>query len=104
MRVKGFKNIFASGDLIDLPDEKTAQNAKKHGNLIAKNILNAISNKKLKEYNPKARIMVISLGDWHGIISSENWAIKGIIPAILKKAIEISVIWRYRKNPFIHQK
>ena len=99
--VNGLKKVFAGGDLIDLPEEKSAQNAGHHGEIIAKNILNSINNKGLITYNPKARAMVISLGDWFGILASNNFVLSGIVPAVLKKAIEVSIVSRYRYLGFL---
>ena len=55
------KNIFVAGDIISVREEKTAQNAKAHAKIIAENILALESKKKLKEYVPKKRIMIINI-------------------------------------------
>ena len=92
LRVKGYDNIFAGGDIADLPEEKCAQNAQIHGRIIAENVINSISKKKLVEYAPKKRIMVVSLGDYYSIMAFPDFVLSGIIPSMIKKMIEIMVV------------
>ncbi len=96
LNLKGSRNIFVGGDVTDLQEEKSAQNAEHHGLIIANNIINSINHKKLQEYTPQKRSMVISLGDYYSIFSSDNLAWGGWIPALMKKLIEKIVVWKYK--------
>ena len=96
LNVIGHRNIFAGGDISDLVEEKSAQTAEYHGRIIAKNILAHIQRRDLISYAPKNRVMVISLGDWYGILTYKNFVIGGIIPALIKKIIELKTVWKFK--------
>lgn len=100
-------NVFVGGDLNNVDEEKTAQNAERHAHCIANNIESLINKKSLTVHKPRSGPLVISLGDWHGILTFKpdeflqenswviknckfltNFTIKGILPGILKHLIE----------------
>jgi len=89
------KNIFAVGDVTSIKEEKTAQNADRHGELIARNIRNLENKKPLEKYDEKPGPLVISLGKYDGLIVKDNLVITGKIPAFLKASIEWKVMRKY---------
>ena len=97
LQVKGFSNVFAAGDITDVNEEKTAQNAEMQAEIAAKNIINTEKGKNLEKYLSKPRIMVISLGKWDGILVYKNFVLTGLIPGILKTLIEWREMIKYRK-------
>ncbi len=100
LQLKGSKNIFVGGDINDIPEEKTAQNAVRHAHLIANNIIALIDKKELKKHKPRSGPLVISLGDWKGIITFKDFSFCGFIPGIMKWIIEwwnLKVDYRIRK-------
>lgn len=88
LQVEGFSNIFAAGDITNINEEKTAQNAEKHADVIAKNIVALEINHGLEEYKSKPRPMVISLGKLDGLFVCKNFILKGLIPAFMKWFVE----------------
>ncbi len=96
LQVKGFSNVFAAGDITDVKEEKTAQNAEKQAEAVVKNIINLEKGKNLEKYLPKPRIMVISLGKWDGILVYKNFVLTGTIPGILKSLIEWREMMKYK--------
>lgn len=96
LQVKGFSNVFAAGDITDVREEKTAQNAEKQAKVAAKNIINIEKGKNLEKYLSKPRIMVISLGKWNGILVYKNFVLTGLIPGILKGLIEWMEMKKYK--------
>jgi NADH dehydrogenase FAD-containing subunit len=88
LQIPGHENIFVAGDITLMKEEKTAQNAKRQANIVVKNIIALENKKNLKNYSSKKTPLVISLGKYDGILSTENFTITGIIPAILKSLIE----------------
>lgn len=96
LQIPGKENIFVAGDVSNIVEEKTAQNAEKHGELVAQNILASINSEKMNKYSTKKRIMVISLGKNSGIIEYKNFVLGGWIPALLKRLIEWKVMNRFR--------
>lgn len=97
MQVKGFSNVFAAGDITSVSEEKTAQNAEKQAEVVVKNIFNIEKGKNLEKYLSKPRIMVISLGKWHGILVYKDFVLTGLIPGILKGLIEWKEMFKYKK-------
>lgn len=88
LQLKGFKNIFVGGDINNVVEEKTAQNAVRHAHLISKNIIALINKTKLKKHKPRSGPLVISLGDWKGILTFKDFSFHGFIPGIMKWFIE----------------
>ena len=97
LQVKGFKNIFAAGDITATKEEKLAQGAEKQAKVVVKNIINLDCGRTLKEYRVKKLPMVISLGKWRGIFIKDNVVVTGIIPGILKTLIEWKTMWKFRR-------
>ncbi|RMD67596.1 hypothetical protein D6817_01145 [Candidatus Pacearchaeota archaeon] len=88
LRVVGTRNVFAAGDVNDCKVEKTAQNAELQAEVVVKNICALEDGHKMKEYVPKQTPLVISVGKWYGIFVKGNFAFGGIVPALMKGAIE----------------
>ena len=88
LQVKNYINIFAAGDISDVKEEKTAQNAIKQGNIVCINIKNSGMKRPLVKYESTKRIMVISLGKYCGILTYKEMALRGLLPAFMKWAIE----------------
>jgi len=95
LQIKGCKNIFAAGDIVDIKEEKTAQNAQKHANIVIKNVRALRDKKDLVRYESMRRPMVISLGKWNGIFQYKDFVLTGFIPAILKWYVERKTMWKY---------
>ena len=93
LQLDGRSNIFVAGDVAGVNEEKTAQNAEKHGEIAAENILALIEEREMNKYNSKKRIMVISLGKHSGVIEYKKFVMGGFIPSILKTLIEKRVMW-----------
>ncbi|MEK6873625.1 MAG: FAD-dependent oxidoreductase [Nanoarchaeota archaeon] len=96
LQVENYKNIFAAGDITAVKEEKLAQNAEKQADIVIKNLINTINDKHLIKYQPKPRIMVISLGRFNGILQYKNFILTGIIPGILKSFVEWKTMTRYK--------
>lgn len=97
LQVQGYSHIFAAGDLTNIAEEKTAQNAEKQAEIVVRNIYHLEKNEPLAEYHSKPRVMVINLGKWDGMLVYKNFVLKGIIPGILKRLIEWKTMRRYRR-------
>jgi apoptosis-inducing factor 2 len=96
LHLRGFKHIFVGGDVTDIKEEKTAQTAEKHANMIVRNIWHTSHNQKLESYVSTKRPMIISLGKRHGILQINDFTITGLIPGILKILPEWKTMMRYR--------
>lgn len=88
LQLEGFSNIFVGGDISNIKEEKTARKAEIHAKIIVKNIKRLFMNRSLVEYRSGHSPMVISLGDWRGIILYK-YVFPGLfIPGILKWLIQ----------------
>lgn len=90
LQLSGIENIFVTGDVSSIREEKLAQNAEKQAEIVVKNIKCLESGEELKEYKGEKKAMVISLGKWDGILefAKGKKVLTGIIPGILKTLIE----------------
>lgn len=88
LQVVGFPNVFAGGDVTNVQEEKTAQNAERHGHVIAGNIIRHAGEKPLARYHGHVGPLVISLGDWYGLFVWKGFVWSGVLPGLLKRAIE----------------
>ena len=96
LQLKGYPRIFVGGDLTDIKEEKTAQNAERHAKHITKNLLHHIKGQSLIPYHSRTGPLVISLGPTHGLVTYKNLAFKGRAPGLLKLYDEFMVLRQYR--------
>ncbi len=96
LQLEGYSNIFVGGDINNVPEEKTAQNAERHAHLVVKNLDRLRNNKPLIAHKPRSAPLVISLGDKYGILTFPKFATTGLFPGILKWLIEWWVLRGYR--------
>lgn len=87
LRLKGYSNIFVGGDITGIDEEKNARNAKRHGEIIAKNLKRSVSNVSLIPYVSEEGPVIISLGDKKGIVVFGDRVFTGYLPGLFKWAI-----------------
>lgn len=95
LQLPDYPHIFAGGDVTDVREEKTAQNAERHARIIAKNILR-LGHKPLVAYRQRPTPLVISLGEGQGIVSWRGMSIDGWLPGALKKLVRWWALHGYR--------
>jgi len=88
LQLQGFPNIFVGGDLTDIQEEKTGRKAELHARVIATNIRRLVTGKPLINYKQGTSPIVISLGDWYGILEYRKTIPSRFSIGLLKKAIE----------------
>jgi NADH dehydrogenase FAD-containing subunit len=96
LQLKGYSNIFVGGDINNILEEKTARNAEQHAHLIVKNLKLLKKNRSLIAYKPRNGPLLISLGDWTGIMTFRRLGITGLFPGILKWFVEWWVLRQYK--------
>ncbi|KAL0299114.1 UNVERIFIED_CONTAM: Ferroptosis suppressor protein 1 [Sesamum radiatum] len=87
LRVKGHSNIFAIGDINDVPELKQGFLAQGHAMLTAKNLKKLIggqSSRKLSTYKPASDVAIVSLGRREGIAQVMCLTFGGRLPGIMK--------------------
>ncbi|KAL3838153.1 hypothetical protein ACJIZ3_022744 [Penstemon smallii] len=88
LRVKGHDNIFAIGDITDIPELKQGYLAQEHALVAAKNLQALIEGKTdccaLSVYKPASPMALVSLGRREGVAQIMCLTIGGRIPGIVK--------------------
>lgn len=100
LQVIGHTNIFAAGDITNIPEEKTAQNAEHQAKVIVENLVHLHSKPNstnlLVKYVSKPRPMIISLGKNDGIFYFGNMVLTGKKTALMKQFVEWKTMAGYK--------
>lgn len=86
--MQGYRNIFAAGDVTDIPCEKLCQTAGAEGCVVIKNLRCVESGKPLHKYVPQTCPMLVSLGRYDGVFIYRGFTMTGFIPAAMKEFVE----------------
>ncbi|KAJ0965619.1 hypothetical protein J5N97_026757 [Dioscorea zingiberensis] len=87
LRVRGHKNIFAIGDITDVPEIKQGYLAQMHASVVAKNLkllIKGAKESKLSKYKPASAIAIVNLGRKEGVAQLPFVTMIGCIPGIMK--------------------
>ncbi|KAK9733154.1 hypothetical protein RND81_04G047400 [Saponaria officinalis] len=87
LRVKGFKNIFAIGDITNISELKQGYLAMRHAELVAKNVrllLKGATENKLAAYKPARPIAFVSLGKKDAVAQLNCFTLSGCLPGLIK--------------------
>jgi len=94
LRVNGYENVYAAGDICELYDENgktappTAQSAEQSGIVAAQNILASIEDRPLQQCKIHMRGMMVALGGKYAAISVWGWIrLSGMIGYWFKSAV-----------------
>lgn len=96
LQMEGFQHIFVGGDVTDIKEEKLAQNAEIHAELIAKNIEATICHQSLTKYVSSIRPLLISVGPNSSIfIYDQKVIMEGYLISIVKSVVEYKIMSQY---------
>lgn len=97
LQVFGQEKVFAAGDVVSIKEEKTAQTAERHAEVVVENIRALeFGSRRLRNYSGgKKRPLLISLGAKKGILSWGDFVLTGRVPAWMKSFVEW---WEVRKK------
>ena len=96
LQLTGYNHIFVGGDINNIREEKTAQNAERHAHVIVKNIKRLLKKQSLIKYHRMNNPLVISLGNRDGIMIVSQFVFKGTLPSKLKRLIEWWIVERIK--------
>jgi NADH dehydrogenase FAD-containing subunit len=78
LRVSGYENVFAVGDITALPELKMARQAGKHAEVVAANLRSLIAGgAPVAEYSPEPEAIVLPLGPSGGVTYSPGTGVLG---------------------------
>ncbi|GLT48661.1 hypothetical protein SLA2020_222710 [Shorea laevis] len=87
LRVKGHKNIFAIGDITDIPELKQGYLAQSHASVVAKNLKLLMAGgkeSKMATYKPGSAMAIVSLGRKEAVAQFPFMTVSGCIPGMVK--------------------
>ncbi|KAK8515698.1 hypothetical protein V6N13_139333 [Hibiscus sabdariffa] len=87
LRVKGRSNIFAIGDITDIPELKQGYIAHKHALVVCKNLnllMSGGKESKMTKYKPGSAIAMVSLGRKEAVAQFPFTTLSGRVPGLLK--------------------
>ncbi|KAH0714428.1 hypothetical protein KY284_007333 [Solanum tuberosum] len=89
LRIKGHNNIFAIGDITDVPELKQGYLAQEHAKVVAKNITTLVKgvedDHKLAVYKPATKALaIVSLGRKDAVAQFPCLSIAGRVPGMIK--------------------
>ncbi|KAG1364466.1 apoptosis-inducing factor 2 [Cocos nucifera] len=87
LQVRGHKNIFAIGDITDVPEIKQGFLAQKHAMVVVKNLKQLIKGagkNKLATYKPSSAIAIVSLGRKEAVAQLPFITVIGCLPGTVK--------------------
>eukprot|EP00761_Pharyngomonas_kirbyi_P001488 gb/GECH01001492.1/.p1 GENE.gb/GECH01001492.1/~~gb/GECH01001492.1/.p1 ORF type:complete len:140 (+),score=42.56 gb/GECH01001492.1/:1-420(+) len=90
LQVHGYHRVFAMGDIININEEKLAQNAEKHADVVVHNIVSMETKRsKMQHYSPATRTIIISLGPRNAIVTyGDRIYLEGKIASKIKDIVE----------------
>ncbi|CAA3010828.1 apoptosis-inducing factor homolog B [Olea europaea subsp. europaea] len=87
LRVKGYKNIFAIGDITDVKEIKQGYLAQKHALIAAKNLKLLMARgkeSKMAGHKPRSIKVFVSLGRHDAVAQFPLTTISGLVPGLIK--------------------
>ncbi|CAG8536820.1 9335_t:CDS:2, partial [Cetraspora pellucida] len=92
-----YAHIFALGDITNIKETKLAYRANLHADVVAKNIVALIKNKKLNEYSPGPELMIVPIGKNKGaaLLPMGNMVLGSFTAKTLKgKTLMVDRMWK----------
>uniref|UniRef100_A0A8C3N3Q2 Ferroptosis suppressor protein 1 n=2 Tax=Geospiza parvula TaxID=87175 RepID=A0A8C3N3Q2_GEOPR len=95
LQVEGYENIYAIGDCADLKEPKMAYHAGLHANIVVTNIINSLTQKPLKTYEPGSLTFLLSMGRDDGVGQVNGYYVGRLLVTIAKsRDLFVSKSWK----------
>ncbi|XP_074400555.1 ferroptosis suppressor protein 1 isoform X1 [Zonotrichia albicollis] len=95
LQVEGYENIYAIGDCADLKEPKMAYHAGLHANIAVTNIINSLTQKPLKTYEPGSLTFLLSMGRDDGVGQVNGYYVGRLLVTIAKsRDLFVSKSWK----------
>lgn len=96
LQLNGYENIYVGGDITDIPEEKTGQNADRHANIISENLQRVKQGKYPLKYKQIKNLLLVGLGKRNALLIYSPIVLPGPFSKFTKKAVERAAIWRLK--------
>ena len=94
-KVNGLDDVYAGGDVAAIVEEKLAQNAEAHADVIAHNLL---YDRPSRYVTSERWGVIVSLGTKDGVFYLHGFWVAGFVAALMKCAVEMKVLAEYRNR------
>ncbi|XP_027316337.3 ferroptosis suppressor protein 1 isoform X1 [Anas platyrhynchos] len=95
LQLEGHENIYAIGDCADLREPKMAYHAGLHANVVVTNIINSLTHKPLKTYQPGSLTFLLSMGKNDGVGQVNGYYVGRLLVTIAKsRDLFVSKSWK----------
>ncbi|NXR38304.1 AIFM2 factor, partial [Zosterops hypoxanthus] len=95
LQLEGYENIYVIGDCADLKGPKMAYHAGLHADIVVTNIINSLTQKPLKTYNPGSLTFLLSMGRNDGVGQVNGYYVGRLLVTIAKsRDLFISKSWK----------
>ncbi|XP_071419665.1 ferroptosis suppressor protein 1 [Pithys albifrons albifrons] len=95
LQVEGYENIYAIGDCADLKEPKMAYHAGLHADVVVTNIINSLTHKPLKTYEPGSLTFLLSMGRNDGVGQVNGYYVGRLLVTIAKsRDLFVSKSWK----------
>uniref|UniRef100_A0A8D0EUT9 Ferroptosis suppressor protein 1 n=1 Tax=Strix occidentalis caurina TaxID=311401 RepID=A0A8D0EUT9_STROC len=95
LQLEGYENIYAIGDCADLKEPKMAYHAGLHANIAVTNIINSLTHKPLKTYEPGSLTFLLSMGRNDGVGQVNGYYVGRLLVTIAKsRDLFVSKSWK----------
>nr|XP_020669053.1 apoptosis-inducing factor 2 [Pogona vitticeps]XP_020669054.1 apoptosis-inducing factor 2 [Pogona vitticeps]XP_020669055.1 apoptosis-inducing factor 2 [Pogona vitticeps] len=95
LQVEGYSNIYAIGDCADVREPKMAYHAALHADVAVTNIINTLTHKPLKVYQPGSLTFLISMGTNDGVGQINGFYVGHcLVTAVKSKNLFVSKSWK----------
>ncbi|MEN7546801.1 NAD(P)/FAD-dependent oxidoreductase [Rapidithrix thailandica] len=104
-QIKGYKNVFAVGDIASMTSEKNpkghpmvAQVAIQQGRLLAKNLMHILHNKKLKPFSYRDKGSMATIGRNKAVVEISKWRSQGALAWFVWMFVHILFLVGFRNK------
>ncbi|NXE08075.1 AIFM2 factor, partial [Lophotis ruficrista] len=95
LQLEGYENIYAIGDCADLKEPKMAYHAGLHADVAVTNIINSLTHKPLKTYEPGSLTFLLSMGRNDGVGQVKGYYVGRLLVTIAKsRDLFVSKSWK----------
>lgn len=100
LQLEGYDNIYAIGDCANLKEPKMAYHAELHANIVVSNIINSLTHKPLKTYQPGSLTFLLSMGKNDGVGQVKGYYVGHLLVTIAKsRDLFVSKSWKTMGQP-----